>query len=291
MEKRCFEIITDSATDLPKPYFLEHNVECIRFGFLMDNVNYEGEDGLKISEKEFYAKLRAGAMPTTYQITAEIAKPYFEKFLKTGKDVLVIAFSSALSGTEGCYRVAAKELQESYPDRKIIVVDSLCASMGEGLLLDYVVRKADSGASLAETAEYAENLKLHICHQFTVDNLFHLKRGGRVSAATAVVGSILNIKPVLHMDEAGRLVPVSKAMGRKKSIQAVVKYMDELQDLDENDPIFISHSDCAEDAEYLAELVGERYPGHEITINYIGSVIGAHSGAGTLAVFFKGKHR
>ena len=185
MNKRLFEIVTDSSTDLPESYFLEHNVECVHLGFLMENVNYEGEDGKKITEKEFYAKLRSGSMPTTYQVTAEAAKPHFEKFLKEGKDVLVIAFSSGLSGTEGSYRIAAKELKEIYPDRKVVVVDSLCASMGEGLFVDYVVRKADSGASLEETAEYAEKLKLHMCHYFTVDNLFHLKRGGRVSTATA----------------------------------------------------------------------------------------------------------
>lgn len=291
MNKRLFEIVTDSSTDLPESYFLEHNVECVHLGFLMENVNYEGEDGKKITEKEFYAKLRSGSMPTTYQVTAEAAKPHFEKFLKEGKDVLVIAFSSGLSGTEGSYRIAAKELKEIYPDRKVVVVDSLCASMGEGLFVDYVVRKADSGASLEETVEYAEKLKLHMCHYFTVDNLFHLKRGGRVSTATAVVGSVLNIKPILHVDDAGHLVPVSKSMGRKKSVQALVKYMEQLQTLEEGDPIFISHGDCLQDVEYLIRLIHEKFPGHEITVNYIGPVIGAHSGAGTLALFFKGKHR
>ena len=144
---------------------------------------------------------------------------------------------------------------------------------------------------MEETAEYAEKLKLHMCHYFTVDNLFHLKRGGRVSTATAVVGSVLNIKPILHVDDAGHLVPVSKSMGRKKSVQALVKYMEQLQTLEEGDPIFISHGDCLQDVEYLIRLIHEKFPGHEITVNYIGPVIGAHSGAGTLALFFKGKHR
>lgn len=243
MEKRLFEIVTDSSCDLPEEYYKEHGLECIHLGFLMDGTNYEGEDGERIDAKAFYAKLRAGAMPTTYQVTAEAAKTHFEKFLSAGRDVLVLAFSSGLSGTEGSYRVAAKELKEKYPDRTVLVVDSLCASMGEGLFVDYVVKKADSGATIEETAEYAESLKPHICHYFTVDNLFHLKRGGRVSTATAVMGSVLNIKPVLHVDDAGHLVPVSKTMGRKKSVQALVKYMEALQTMEKDDPIFISHGD------------------------------------------------
>lgn len=291
MEKRLFEIITDSSSDLPEEYFHQHNLECIKLGFLMEGVSYEGEDGASMEAKAFYAKLRSGAMPSTYQVTAEAAKAHFEKYLAAGKDILVIAFSSGLSGTEGSYRVAAKELKEAYPDRSIAVVDSLCASMGEGLFVDYVVKKADSGATLQETAAYAEALKPYMCHYFTVDNLFHLKRGGRVSAATAVVGSVLNIKPVLHVDDVGHLVPVSKTMGRKKSVLALMKYMEQLQTLEEGDPVFISHGDCIEDAEYLAELVKERFPGHEIRSNYIGPVIGTHAGAGTLALFFKGKHR
>ncbi len=291
MEKRLFEIVTDSSCDLPEEYYKEHGLECIRLGFLMDGTNYEGEDGDRIDAKAFYEKLRAGAMPTTYQVTAEAAKTHFEKFLSAGRDVLVVAFSSGLSGTEGSYRVAAKELKEKYPDRTVLVVDSLCASMGEGLFVDYVVKKADSGATIEETAEYAESLKLHICHYFTVDNLFHLKRGGRVSTATAVMGSVLNIKPVLHVDDAGHLVPVSKTMGRKKSVQALVKYMEELQTMEKDDPIFISHGDCREDVDYLIRLLEEKFPGHEIVVNYIGPVIGTHSGAGTVALFFKGRRR
>lgn len=290
MEKRLFErygFFLRSAEE----YYKEHGLECIHLGFLMDGTNYEGEDGERIDAKAFYAKLRAGAMPTTYQVTAEAAKTHFEKFLSAGRDVLVLAFSSGLSGTEGSYRVAAKELKEKYPDRTVLVVDSLCASMGEGLFVDYVVKKADSGATIEETAEYAESLKPHICHYFTVDNLFHLKRGGRVSTATAVMGSVLNIKPVLHVDDAGHLVPVSKTMGRKKSVQALVKYMEALQTMEKDDPIFISHGDCREDVDYLIRLLEEKFPGHEILVSYIGPVIGTHAGAGTVALFFRGRHR
>lgn len=291
MEKRQFAIVTDSSCDMPACYYLEHGVEVVNLGFTMNNVNYEGETGEKISEKEFYKLLREGSMPTTYQVTAETAKPHIEKFLEQGKDVLVLAFSSALSGTAGSFTVAARELSKKYPKRKIRVVDTLCASMGEGLLLYYVLKKADEGASIEETVEYAEDLKLHICHHFTVDNLFHLKRGGRVSTATAIVGSVLKIKPIMHVNNEGKLIAIGKAMGRKKSLSCLVENLFASADMDENDPIFISHGDCMDDVEYVKRLILERRPNSEIFVHYVGAVIGAHSGAGTVALFNKGKHR
>ncbi|MBO5240606.1 MAG: DegV family protein [Clostridia bacterium] len=291
MQNRKFDIITDSGCDMPANYLQEHGVTCVRLGFTMNNVNYEGEGGERITEKEFYQKLQGGAMPTTYQVTGETAKQYISKSLNAGRDVLVIAFSSGLSGTAGSFVVAARDLQKQYPDRKILVVDSLCASMGEGLLLDYVIRKADEGASIEETAKYAEDLKLHICHQFTVDNLFHLKRGGRVSGATALVGSILKIKPIMHVDDNGKLVAVGKVIGRKKSLHALVDRLFETADMTENDRIFISHGDCIDDVNYVIGLIRERLPEVEILVNYVGAVIGTHSGCGTLAIFHKGKQR
>lgn len=291
MEKRQFAIVTDSSCDMPACYYLEHGVEVVNLGFTMNNVNYEGETGEKISEKEFYKLLREGSMPTTYQVTAETAKPHVEKFLEQGKDVLVLAFSSALSGTAGSFTVAARELSKKYPKRKIRVVDTLCASMGEGLLLYYVLKKADEGASIEETVKYAEDLKLHICHHFTVDNLFHLKRGGRVSTATAIVGSVLKIKPIMHVNNEGKLIAIGKAMGRKKSLSCLVENLFASADMDENDPIFISHGDCMDDVEYVKRLILERRPNSEIFVHYVGAVIGAHSGAGTVALFNKGKHR
>lgn len=291
MQNRKFDLLTDSACDMPAEYLQEHGVACVNLGFTMDNVNYAGESGEKITEKEFYAKLRAGSMPTTYQVTAETAKPYMEKSLQQGRDVLVIAFSSALSGTAGSFLVAAREMNEKYPENKVVVVDSLCASMGEGLLLDYVIKKADEGASLEETIEYAESLKLHICHHFTVDNLFHLKRGGRVSAATALLGSILKIKPIMHVSDEGKLVKIDKAMGRKKSLNALVDNVMATADMDADDPIFISHGDCIEDVNYVVAQLKQRMPNVEIKIHYVGAVIGTHSGAGTVAVFHKGKTR
>ncbi len=291
MKKRTFDIVTDSGCDMPESYLKEHGIDCVKLGFTMNNVNYEGESGERITEKEFYDKLRDGAMPTTYQVTGEMAKQHILKSLEKGRDVLVIAFSSGLSGTAGSFVVAARELAKEYPDRKILVVDSLCASMGEGLLLDYVIKKADEGAEIEETAKYAEDLKLHICHHFTVDNLFHLKRGGRVSSATAIVGSILKIKPVMHVDDEGKLVAIGKAMGRKKSLKTLVENLIESADMDENDPIFISHGDCMEDVEYVKSLILEKMPNVRIMVNYVGTVIGTHSGVGTLALFNKGKHR
>ncbi len=291
MPERKFAIVTDSSCDFPEDYYREHGVACVKLGFMMDGVVYEGEDGQSIDIKRFYQALRGGSMPTTFQISAEQAKHAIEPLVKEGKDVLVVAFSSGLSGTAGSFAVAARELSEQYKGRKILVVDSLCASLGEGLFVDYIVKKADTGASIEETRDYAEGLKQHICHVFTVDNLFHLKRGGRVSAATAVVGSILKIKPVLHVDEKGHLIPIGKEMGRKKSISALVDRMKELSTLEADDPIFISHGDCMEDVEFLIKLIREQFGDRTFYVHYVGSVIGTHSGAGTLALFFRGKHR
>ena len=288
---RKFVIITDSASDLPKEYYLQNEIDCVPLGFILDGVTYGGEEGKQMEVKEFYAKLRGGSMPTTFQISPDQARLHIERHVKEGKDVLICAFSSGLSGTANSFAVAARELGEEYPERKIMFVDSLCASLGQGLFVDYVVKKADTGASIEETHAYAEDLKQHICHYFTVDNLFHLKRGGRVSATTAVIGSMLKIKPVLYVDHEGHLIPIGKSMGRKKSISALVEHMKELQTLDANDPIFISHGDCEEDVAYLKQLLKERFGEREIMVNCIGSVIGTHSGAGTLALFFKGKHR
>ena len=291
MEKRKFDIITDSGCDMPADYLQNNGIVCVKLGFTMNNVNYEGESGEKITEQEFYQKLQGGAMPTTYQVTGETAKGYIEKSLKNGRDVFVLAFSSGLSGTAGSFVVAARDLQKAYPERKIFVVDSLCASMGQGLLLDYVVKKADEGATIEETASYAEKLKPQICHHVTVDNLFHLKRGGRVSGATALVGTILKIKPIMHVDDNGKLVAIGKVIGRKKSLHALVDRLFELADMSENDPVFISHGDCIDDVEYVKGLIQERLPKVQIYVNYVGAVIGTHSGCGTLAIFHKGKQR
>ncbi len=289
--ERKFAILTDSASDLPKSYYEEHNVECIPLGFIMDGVSYGGEDGEFIEDKDFYARLRGGAMPKTFQITPEQAKMHILPHAEKGEDVLIVSFSSGLSGTYESYVSAATEVKAAYPGRKIVVVDSLCASLGQGLFVDYIVKYADGGATIEETETYALGLRTHICHYFTVEDLNHLKRGGRVSASAAFLGTLLNVKPVLHVDEAGHLIPIEKKLGRKKSITALVTHMKELQILTPTDPIFVSHSDCAEDAETLVKALKAEYGEREIYVNMIGSVIGTHSGAGTLAVFFRGLHR
>lgn len=291
MKERKFTIVTDSACDMPKAYYAENGVDVVPLGFTMDNVNYGGESGEQIEEKDFYAKLRSGSMPTTYQVTAEQAREHIEPLLKAGNDVLVLTFSSGLSGTSGSFVVACRDLAAEYPDRKIRVVDTLCASMGQGLLLDYAVRKADESASLDEVADYADGLKLKICHHFTVDNLFHLKRGGRVSGATAIIGSVLKIKPLLHVDNEGKLKSVGKAMGRKKALSKLVENMFAAADMTENDPIFISHGDCIDEVEEVKAMIVKKFPNNPITVHYIGSVIGTHAGCGTIALFHKGKHR
>ena len=291
MSKKLFTILTDSAADMPCEYYEKNEVVCLNLGFSMNGENYLGQDGKFMEVTEFYQLLRDGAMPTTTQISPQYAKEELEKLLAEGKDVLVLSFSSGMSGTCNSYKMGSKELIEEYPDRTVTVVDGLCASMGQGLLLDYVVKKADEGATLEETAKYAEDLKLQICHEVTVNDLFHLKRGGRVSGTTAVVGSILKIKPIIYVDNEGHLVSIGKAMGRKKSISTLVETMGRQQALIAGEPIFISHGDCIEDAEYLKNILAEKYPENPITINHIGPVIGSHAGVGTLALFYRGKAR
>lgn len=288
---RKFVLMTDTGSDLPETYYAEHEIDCVPLGFTMDGVTYGGDDGETMDVKEFYKRLRAGAMPKTFQVTPAQAANHIEPYASAGKDVLVISFSSGLSGTFESYCAAAREAMEAHPGVKVYVVDSLCASLGQGLFVDYVVKKADSGATIEETRDYAEGLKLSICHFFTVDDLFHLKRGGRVSAATAAVGTLLNIKPVLHVDDAGHLIAIGKALRRKKSLSALADKMVELQTLGKDDPIFISHGDCIDDVNYLISLIRERFGERRIFVNEIGSVIGTHSGAGTVALFFVGKHR
>ena len=211
--------------------------------------------------------------------------------MKEGKDVLHLAFSSVLSGTCNSMKIAASELKERYPERKIIVVDTLCACLGEGLLLYYVLKLRDEGKSIEEAAQWAEDHKLHVCHNFTVDDLNHLHRGGRVSKTVAVLGTLIQIKPILHMDNSGALEMVGQVRGRKKSIQQLVDTAVKQSKGWQNDIIMITHGDCLEEAEYLAGLVRERMGIDNILIHNIGNVIGGHTGPGVLAVFCMGNER
>ena len=289
-----FKITTDSTADLPAEYLQEHNVGCMPISYIVDGVTY-GRDR-EMDWKEFYSMMRNdGKMPTTSQINPAEAKEYFEEFIKTDKEILHLAFSSGLSGTYGNLCIAADEIMEEHPDCRIIVVDSLCASMGEGLFVHKAVKMRDEGKSIEETADWLRAKVQNFVHVFTVDDLFHLYRGGRVSKTAAVIGTMVGIKPKLHVDSEGHLIVIGKIRGRKKSLNALVDYMEEKMGpyLSENrqDYVFISHGDALEDAEYVRDQIKERFGFTNFMINHIGPTIGAHSGPGTIALFFMGESR
>lgn len=285
-----FRILTDSCSDLSDDLIVSLNVSVIPMQVNFRGTFFEEGDGF-ISLPDLYAALRAGEVSTTSAINPDRWGREMEQILQKGEDVLVLAFSSGLSTTYHSATLAAEEMAEKYPDRKIRVVDTLCASMGQGLLVWYAAKKRDEGLTLDEAADWVENNKLHLCHWFTVDDLMYLKRGGRVSAATALVGTMLNIKPVLHVDDEGHLINVSKVRGRKASLDALVAKFAALGKDYDNETVFISHGDCLEDAKYVERVVKEKYGVKNVFINYVGAVIGSHSGPGTMTLFFMGDHR
>ncbi len=284
-----YEIITDSACDLPQQMQQELNIKmaCLTLNFH----GQEKEDSVDDGIRELYDALRAGEIAKTAAVNPDTWARAMEPVLQQGKDALVLAFSSGLSTTYQSAVIAMGDLLEKYPDRKIRVVDTRAASLGQGLLVRYACRKRDEGLDMEQVADWVEEHKLHLCHWFTVDDLMYLKRGGRISAATAIVGTMLGIKPVMHMDDDGHLINMSKARGRKASIQAVAEKMGQLGLPGENKTVFICHGDCLEDARYLEKLVREKYGVEEVFIGYTGAVIGSHSGPGTLALFFLGEKR
>lgn len=286
-----FKIITDTTADLPESYIRENELGIMVVPYIMDGIPQGEERKMKV--KEFYDRMRGGMMPTTSQINPETAKEYLNGFLEESRQLLVLSFSSGLSGTCGNVSLAAREIMEERPDCRIVVADTLCASLGEGLLVHKAVQLKKAGKSLDETAQWVEAHKENLVHVFTVDDLFHLHRGGRVSKATAIVGTLAGIKPLLHVDEQGHLTAVGKVRGRKKSLQSLVDMMEKQVGSwrDKNDCIFISHGDCAEDADYVKQLVEERFGRKDFLINEIGPTIGTHSGPGTVALFFMGDVR
>ena len=284
-----YQILTDSCCDFPTDGYGKYNIDVLPL-----SVHFRGEvfdDRNDDSLIEMYNALGSGEVAKTSAVNPEQWSSKMEKYLSEGKDILAIAFSSGLSTTYQSAVIAANELAEKYPDRKIRVIDSLCASLGQGLLVHYACGKRDEGMELDALADWLESNKLHLCHWFTVNDLMYLKRGGRVSAATALVGTMLNIKPVLHVDDEGHLISVGKARGRKASIQAMAKKLSETGAGFDNSTVFISHGNCREDAEYLAQLLKSDYGVKEVYINYVGAVIGSHTGPGVLALFFLGSHR
>ncbi len=284
-----FQIITDSCCDFPTPMYGQ-----LGLTFVPLTVEFRGntfDDKNDDTLKEMYQGLRAGEVAKTSAVNPSRWSQAMEKALAAGKDVLVLAFSSGLSTTYQSAVIAAEELKDAYPDRKIQVIDTLCASMGEGLLVWYACKKRDEGLSLDEVAQWVLDNRLHLCHWFTVDDLMYLKRGGRISAATALVGTMLQIKPLLHVDDEGHLINMTKTRGRKAAIDAMVKKAQELGAGYDNSTMFISHGDCLSDAEYLSRQLKEKCGVKDVVISYVGAVIGSHSGPGTLALFFLGSHR
>lgn len=285
-----FQLITDSACDLGLDYLSKLNVKSVSLTLKFDGEDLELKND-DIDPKEFYDKMRAGGTAKTAAVNIDGFKEVFEETLKEGKDILHLGFSSGLSTTYNSARLAAKELSEAYPDRKIITIDSLAASAGFGMLVYLVAQKRDEGATLEEAAEYAKATIPNLVHWFTVDDLVYLKRGGRVSPAVAFVGGLLGIKPVMHVDDEGHLVKVTTARGRSAAIKALADKFGETALDTTKGPVMICHGDCEEDAKKLSDIIETTYGVKTDITVFTGPVIGAHSGPGTLALFFLGKVR
>ena len=287
-----YVLITDSSADLSQEMVQELGVMVLPLSFTIQGKIYRNyPDNREMDLPLFYDMLRAGELATPSAVNVAEYTQAVEPILQEGKDVLILAFSSGLSSTYQASVLAAGELREKYPDRKIYTVDTLCASLGQGLLVYLAAQEQRKGKSIEEVRDWAEETKLHLCHQFTVDDLHFLKRGGRISATTAVVGSMLQIKPVLHVDNEGHLINIGKARGRQASLKALVDKMEKTVTEEGRKTVFISHGDCRKDAVTVADMVRERFGTQDIRINFVGPVIGAHSGPGTLALFYLGTER
>ena len=286
---RDYVIITDSSADLSPEMTAELGLATVQLEVLVEGEKTAANNAVDI--KKIYAQLREKKTATTSAVNIDAFLDLFESLLQKDVDLLYLGFSSGLSSTFSSGAVAMQELSEKYPDRKLYAVDTLCASMGQGLLVYYAAKMKESGADIDTVRDWVEANKLQLSHWFTVDDLFFLKRGGRVSAATAVVGSLLSIKPVMHVDNAGKLINVAKVRGRKAAVDALFDKMKSTMIAGKNDVAFISHGDCIEDAEYLANRIRTELGVADVKINYVGPVIGAHSGPGTLALFFLGTER
>ncbi len=292
MNEREYVITTDTTTDLGVDYYKEHNIPYIRFHYTIDDEEFIQYDEKAHNIKDFYDLVRKGSMPKTSQASYEDLFGLFESIAKEGKDVFYLCFSGALSGSYQTSLLAAKDIMEKYPECTVKVVDSLSACGGEGYLLDHCVKRRDQGATLEELVEYAEVLRFNTIHLFTVNDLNHLHRGGRLSKLSAVVGGMLGIKPILYFNDKGQLLPYSKVRGRKQSLEAMAKQMKETYIPGENAEIFINDADAREDAEYLGKLIKKMVPEvKKIRYGDIGAVIGAHAGPETVALFYIGKNR
>lgn len=283
-------IVTDSACDIKPEKLKEWGVPFASLTFRFDGEEKEYSN-FDMAATDFYQKMREGGVAKTAAVNVGVFELLFEEYLAQGIDVLYLGFSSGLSTTYNSGRLAAQQLKEKYPERKIIAVDTLSASAGFGLLLYLTLKKKNEGATIEEAAEFANKTKFNLCHWFTVDDLVYLKRGGRISPTVAFVGNVLGIKPVLHMDNEGHLINVTKVRGRRTSVQALAQKYDELAIDTKSGTLFISHGDCLADAEYLASLIKEKHNVDVEIITDVGPVIGAHTGPGVLAFFFVGNER
>ena len=282
-------IVTDTTCDLNDSQAKDYNIEVMPLEFTIDSKSYmHYTDARQMPITDFYNKLRKGKSATTSQINVATFSDYFENLIKQGKDILYIGFSSGLSGTFNNSVIAAKELLQKYPNSKIEVVDSKAASLGIGLLVYHSVIKKREGLSIEENRDFIIKIRDNLCHWFTVDDLNHLKRGGRISATKAILGTVMGIKPILHIDNDGHLMPVEKIRGRKQSLEKLFSHMQETAIDPKNQKIFISHSDSEEDAKFLANLIRKNLKVKDIEIGYIGPIIGSHTGPGTVALFFLG---
>ena len=291
LNRRTFTILTEVTSDLPESYYQEHDIRPVPMQYTLDGTEHEG--GVQGPEELhlFYDKLREGVPAKTSAVSPEQMTGLFRRELEADRDVLYLGFSSGLTSGYQSALLARDSLLEEYPGR-IVCVDSLCASLGQGLFLDYIVRKRDEGLDLEACGKAAEEIRQHVCHYFTVDDLNHLYRGGRVSKTAAIFGTMLGIKPVMHVDEEGRLIPHGKVRGRRQSLDSLVASMGgKLSQELPNPYVFISHGDCEADARYVADQVKSRYGVPCKVMNPIGPIVGAHSGPGTVALFFLGKDR
>ncbi|NLP28955.1 MAG: DegV family protein [Clostridia bacterium] len=284
-------LITDSCSDLPVKYAEDNNIVIMPLSYNFKGKSYQDDFGKSISYKDFYSEVRNGEMPSTSQINPSTFEETFRKYVSQGYSLIYIAFSSALSGTHNSACIARDTILEENPEADISVIDSKCASLGLGLLVYNACERLKSGVSKEELVNWVENNKLKLNHWFTVDDLHHLKRGGRVSSTSAILGTLLDIKPILIVNKEGKLIPVAKVKGRKKSIKTLLEALKERIVDPENQVIAISHGDCEEDARFLERLIKESINVKDIIFNYIGPVIGSHSGPGTITVFFFGKER
>ena len=289
----AFEIVTDSSSNLIEDLIDEFGLHILPLSFMVDGEQYHSYlKGEHTDLAQFYAMMREGKVITTSLPNMAESEELLRGLLAAGKDVLYIGFSSGLSGTFQEIDLLLGQLAQEFPERTVLTVDTLAASGGEGLLVWHAATLARDGASIEEVHRWLEDNKLKLAHWFTVDDLMFLFRGGRVSKTSAWAGTLLNIKPVMHVDDEGHLIPLEKVRGRKKSLKALVDHMEATADAPvAEQTVFITHGDCLEDAEYVADLVRERFGVTDIVINYVDPVIGAHSGPGTMALFFLADHR